>query len=513
MESAHGIAEAMNTRRSYIGGVWIGIVEDTADPDRLGRVRVRIPQFHGSPQEIPTESLPWAMVEERGGGIYDAGSFTPMPVGAWVTVDFLQDHRSFPIVRGTIRGAPDNLLEALTTGGKLTPDSDVDATKQWVPPRGSETPKEAFTSDDRPTRQIWNKSVRGHSITVEDREEAEFLKITDRAGQVLEMSCASHPLTNAQNWEQRGDRDATQGTQLLHQALKDGHAHIRLMDLSGQEVILDATQGNEKILLRNRSKTSQSEQTIEMSAKRGAEFIAITDSRGSSLTFQANDPRPIVMRDFSGNEMAFNAESGQIEMTGSRDFSHSIARDLLQTVGSNIIQKVSGTKDVTIGGKKIETVVGDSVDNVLGGVSQIVAGTYQLMVGNSPTGGIPATTALELSTVLGGIRLAVNDLSGVGDILLETLNPASAIKLTNKLCLLKMSALGLEISVGPPGAQFVFQVDPAGAVASLSTGLASIKLTKLGVITINGGVIPCNNFLVCAFTGAPHGTSPKLLVP
>ena len=42
--------------------MYIGIVEDNVDPKKLGRVRVRIPQLHGttsSPKMIPTNSLPW----------------------------------------------------------------------------------------------------------------------------------------------------------------------------------------------------------------------------------------------------------------------------------------------------------------------------------------------------------------------------------------------------------------------------------------------------------------------
>lgn len=39
---------------------FIGIVEDNADPESKGRIRVRIPFLHGTPEEIPTDSLPWA---------------------------------------------------------------------------------------------------------------------------------------------------------------------------------------------------------------------------------------------------------------------------------------------------------------------------------------------------------------------------------------------------------------------------------------------------------------------
>lgn len=41
---------------------WMGVVEDRADPEQLGRVRVRIMGWHtDNLEEIPVDSLPWAM--------------------------------------------------------------------------------------------------------------------------------------------------------------------------------------------------------------------------------------------------------------------------------------------------------------------------------------------------------------------------------------------------------------------------------------------------------------------
>lgn len=46
-----------------IDGPWPGTVVSTEDPDKLGRIRVRVPQVYGNPTEdefIPDEQLPWA---------------------------------------------------------------------------------------------------------------------------------------------------------------------------------------------------------------------------------------------------------------------------------------------------------------------------------------------------------------------------------------------------------------------------------------------------------------------
>lgn len=46
-------------------GCALGIVEDAGDPERRGRLRIRIPQLHGVPsssgQHIATRDLPWAL--------------------------------------------------------------------------------------------------------------------------------------------------------------------------------------------------------------------------------------------------------------------------------------------------------------------------------------------------------------------------------------------------------------------------------------------------------------------
>ena len=42
---------------------FIGVVEDRADPEKAGRVRVRCLGYHSAKKEnIPTEDLPWASV-------------------------------------------------------------------------------------------------------------------------------------------------------------------------------------------------------------------------------------------------------------------------------------------------------------------------------------------------------------------------------------------------------------------------------------------------------------------
>lgn len=47
----------MSENNKYIGKIYVGIVEDNNDPNRLGRIKVRVQSIF---DEIPTEHIPWA---------------------------------------------------------------------------------------------------------------------------------------------------------------------------------------------------------------------------------------------------------------------------------------------------------------------------------------------------------------------------------------------------------------------------------------------------------------------
>lgn len=93
------------------GFVWfIGVVEDRKnDPDKLGRVRVRIMGYHSDDLEVlPVESLPWAIVMQptTSAAVSGLGSSpTNLVEGTWVIGFFLDGkEKQQPIVMGTFGG-------------------------------------------------------------------------------------------------------------------------------------------------------------------------------------------------------------------------------------------------------------------------------------------------------------------------------------------------------------------------------------------------------------------------
>ena len=91
---------------------WTGVVEDRADPLKLGRCRVRILGYHTDKKDnIPTNTLPWATPSQpiTSGAMNGIGS-TPMgPVeGTWV-FGFFRDGNNAqdPVMIGTFGGIPE----------------------------------------------------------------------------------------------------------------------------------------------------------------------------------------------------------------------------------------------------------------------------------------------------------------------------------------------------------------------------------------------------------------------
>ena len=91
------------------GFTWfIGVVEDRADPEKAGRVRVRCLGYHSSKTEdIPTKDLPWAsvMMPVTAGANSGIGMSPHFLIeGTWVVGFFRDPAKQEPVIMGALPG-------------------------------------------------------------------------------------------------------------------------------------------------------------------------------------------------------------------------------------------------------------------------------------------------------------------------------------------------------------------------------------------------------------------------
>jgi len=127
-------------------GKYRGYVEDNADPEKLGRLKVKVPGLLGD------DVLVWATPCVPYGGNPDQGFLFIPEKKAGVWIEFEQGDIDFPIWVGTFWSNPD---------GK------------------SEVPKVDGEAQDSPTRKIIQTKA-GHTIQLEDAEGEEKIVITHK---------------------------------------------------------------------------------------------------------------------------------------------------------------------------------------------------------------------------------------------------------------------------------------------------------------------------------------------
>ena len=226
-------------------------------------------------QGVGESMMPWARVGNFGGGSYDSGGQPVYVKGATVGIIFEHGDRFKPIILCGIQ--------------KITSENQ-EYSQTSFPEEGSYKPTE-----DRPTEMTTDgpieaiepgvytlyKSPKGMSIIVSERPEEEYLKIIDRAGQVIEMSSPVTIEANENNKAQRGTADASKDTALPYSDIKD-EAYIRVTDLSGNQIELYSKADNERIMIQNNKHGN----TYELN-KDGMFFQVLNGKDGGGLSIEA----------------------------------------------------------------------------------------------------------------------------------------------------------------------------------------------------------------------------------
>ena len=139
------LARGLSQRQAF--GKYRGFVTDNADPDKLARVKLRVPTLLGEAE------TGWALPCLPCGGLANQGFFCVPGVGAQVWVEFEGGNLDFPIWSGTF----------------------------WQ--QSGDAPEEA---QDPPTTRVL-RTTKGHVFLLEDKDDAEEVKLLHSAGAMLDL--------------------------------------------------------------------------------------------------------------------------------------------------------------------------------------------------------------------------------------------------------------------------------------------------------------------------------------
>jgi hypothetical protein len=208
-----------------------GVVVNTNDPEKRGRIKVRIPTLHGIPNEstswLDDEFLPWAVPGNLSGAGNDIGQRLVPLKGTRVFIMFEDGSTSTPVYLG---GIPLNIGEPKLYNDEANNvfgnNGTVITTNDMI---------EDFDEDSSPSAQgIVFKSLKGFTIYFDDTDGKETVKIYDQAGQSFIME-SLEPITEK--------RSASRATVQ--------NSRIRITHSSGINIVLD----KDTIKLKNNNST------------------------------------------------------------------------------------------------------------------------------------------------------------------------------------------------------------------------------------------------------------------
>ena len=211
------VADLVRRAESRFYGKHRALVVDNADPEQLGRLKVRVPSVLGG--DIVTG---WAMPCVPYGGDANQGFLFVPEVGAGVWVEFEEGDLEFPIWVGTF----------------------------WSKPGDSELPKpndpdgaEAGSVQDPPSRKII-KTLKGHTLQFEDAEGSEMVTLIEAVdGHVVTLDANGIKVTDGKSGHEitldAAGITISDGVNGGNEVVMDA-AGVTVADKNGNKVILGA---------------------------------------------------------------------------------------------------------------------------------------------------------------------------------------------------------------------------------------------------------------------------------
>lgn len=169
-----------------VNGIFRARVANNADPERLGRVQVRVPMLHGASENdgISDSSLPWATGCFPSAG-YNFGSFIVPEIGEYVFVIFEDNDTSKPVYLGSSYGKNSTTYKEYGS---------EDTTGLWYGMKGdNEVPEEAQL--DFPSLKMIYKTRLGSALYFDTAYEQEKICMIDSIGNTVLLDSAEETLS------------------------------------------------------------------------------------------------------------------------------------------------------------------------------------------------------------------------------------------------------------------------------------------------------------------------------
>ena len=367
------------------------VVEDNVDPDKLGRVRVRIFGLHseenensGNPFEfVKTDQLPWAEVMNSVGLVGGVGLSTVLRQGTWVWVILENNDPNKPIVIGSIIGKVSVPGEGVYDSGKGF--SDPDGEYPFVS-RGSESDLNRLARSEKHSEQYYDKTTNvpyanpDQNVTSKDLDSTIHDKINQTVNNVssTDSPTASGP-TLSRNWTTNPTH--TEPNSLSDKTVYPDSSVIETH--SGHVVEIDDTDGNERIRVYHRT---------------GSYFEIRPDGSFIQKSVGNEGNHYIHMADVHEHIEAAvkryikNGVDEIIDSTVKRE----INGDKLQHITSDYAMKVDGNFILEVGGNIEFKVAGHREENIGSYHKEVIGSTININSGGSHTvsnGGNHSVTA------------------------------------------------------------------------------------------------------------------------
>jgi len=358
----------------FLGGIFVGDVVFNQDPQKWGRVQVRVEEVYGDKDETPDEFLPFGYVMSLGGGFHDGGSHLIPPIGTTVYVMFEHGSKQRPVVMGGAIKEPEanSYGEDGVSMGKWESKGTLsDIPKEGQKPTVTVNGKEKSAGPSEPTLMVLYKTPKGATVYMEEKDEGEFLRIVDRSGQGIEFSSPVTTSANAGNEERREKRNKFDSDGTAYADLVNSKATVKLIDIAGQNIHFIGEDGKERVLITNRDRAGTSRGASTGPGGTPANTTGIGQELIMDMTAGAEH---ITLIDKDGQQLRFDAANKDIYLEGHRDWLIDITRDVIENIGRDETVIIGRDKKLTVGNNDDETILNNKTKSVSGNEADSIFG-------------------------------------------------------------------------------------------------------------------------------------------